>query len=91
LRRRSGRPFRAHYDAQLHFRSGQAVAFDKIKSIDVVKVYAEHADIRVVLVDDKVINASLGAGSSIYGFDGESELGTFGITVDRLKRVVFRR
>ncbi|MGH7304729.1 MAG: hypothetical protein ACRELZ_15680 [Candidatus Rokuibacteriota bacterium] len=81
----------AHYDAQLHLRSGQAVAFDNIKSIDVVKVYAEHADIRIALVDDKVIDASLGAGSSIYGFGGENEVGTFGITVDRLKRVVFRR
>ena len=81
----------AHYDAQLHLRSGQAVAFDNIKSIDVVKIYAQHADIRIALVDDMVINASLGAGSSIYGFGGENELGTFGITVDRLKRVVFRR
>jgi hypothetical protein len=81
----------AHYDAQLHLRSGQAVAFDKIKSIDVVKLHAEHADIRIALVDDSVIDASLGAGSSIHGFGGESELGTFGITVDRVKRVVFRR
>ena len=81
----------AHYDAQLHLRSGQAVAFDNIKSIDVVKVYAEHADVRIVLADDKVLSASLGAGSSIYGFGGENEMGTFGITVDRLKRVVFRR
>jgi hypothetical protein len=26
-----------------------------------------------------------------YGFGGENELGTFGLTVDRLKQVVFRR
>ena len=39
-----------------------------------------------------VITASDGTmtGSSIYGFGGENELGTFGITVDRLKQVVFR-
>jgi hypothetical protein len=52
---------RRHYDAQLHSRSGQAVAFDKITLIDVVKIHAEHADIRIALVDDKVINTSLGA------------------------------
>ena len=81
----------AQYDAQLHLLSGQAIAFDKIKSIEVVKVYAQHAEIRIALVDDRVINASLGAGSSIYGFGGENELGGFSITVDQLKRIVFRR
>ena len=81
----------AQYDEQLHLLSGQSVAFDNIKSIEVVKVYAQHADIQIALVNDRVIDASLGAGSSIYGFGGENDLGGFSIAVDRLKRIVFRR
>ena len=75
----------------LRLLSGQAVSFDKIASIDVVKRYSEHAQVLITLVDNQMIDASLGAGSSIYGFGGENDLGTFGITVDRLKRITFQR
>ena len=81
----------AQYDNQLHLLSGQAVAFDKIASIDVVKHYSEHAQVLITLVDNQMIDASLGAGSSIYGFGGENDLGAFAITVDRLKRIAFQR
>ena len=81
----------AQYDDQLHLVSGQAVAFDRIASIEVVKHYSEHAQVLITLVDNQMIDASLGAGSSIYGFGGENDLGTFAITVDRLKRIAFQR
>jgi hypothetical protein len=81
----------AQYDDQLHLVSGQAVAFDKIASLEVVKRYSEHAQVLITLIDNQMIDASLGAGSSIYGFGGENDLGTFAITVDRLKRIAFRR
>jgi hypothetical protein len=81
----------AQYDDQLHLVSGQTVAFDKIASIEVVKHYSEHAQVLITLVDNQMIDASLGAGSSIYGFGGENDLGSFAITVDRLKRIAFQR
>jgi hypothetical protein len=71
--------------------SGQAIAFANIKSIEVVRLYANRAEARITLTDDRVIDASLGAGSSIYGFSGENDLGTFNISVDALRRIVFRR
>ena len=81
----------AQYDAQLHLLSGQAIAFDNIKSIEVMKPFSDHAQVKITLVDDKVIDDTLGAGSFLYGFGGENELGTFNITVDHLKRIDFRR
>lgn len=81
----------AQYDAQLHLLSGQAIAFDNIRSIEVVRPFSDHAEVKISLVDDRIVDGSLGAGSSIYGFSGENELGTFSIRVDHLKRIVFRR
>jgi len=81
----------AQYDDQLHLLSGQAIALDRIKSLDVVRVLSDHLEVKVTLVDGSVLDASLGAGSSIYGFTGENQLGTFDITDDRLKRIVFQR
>jgi hypothetical protein len=80
----------AQYDAQLHLLSGQAIAFGNIRSIEVVKPFSDHAQVNITLVDGRIIDGSLGAGSSIYGFGGENELGTFSITVDHLKQIVFR-
>jgi hypothetical protein len=80
----------AQYDAQLHLLSGQAIAFDNIHSIEISKSFSDHAQVNVTLVDGRTIEGSLGAGSSIYGFGGENELGNFSITVDHLKRIVFR-
>jgi hypothetical protein len=80
----------AQYDEQLHLRGGQTIAFENIKSIAVVRTYTGYAETRITLVDDRVIDASLDAGSSIYGFGGENELGTFSINVGDLQRVVFR-
>jgi hypothetical protein len=84
--RQTGQP-----DDQLHLVSGQAVAFNKIASVEVVKLYSDHAQVLITLVDNRMIDAALGAGSSIFGFGGENDLGTFGITVDRLKRIAFQR
>jgi len=80
----------AQYDTQLHLLSGQAIAFDNIRSIEISKSFSDHAQVNITLVDGRTIEGSLGAGSSIYGFGGENELGNFSITVDHLKRIVFR-
>lgn len=81
----------AQYDAQLHLQDGQAIAFDKLASLEVEKVYADHARVKLTLVDGRVLDGSIGAGSSIYGFHGEGELGTFETRVEPLKRIEFRR
>ncbi len=79
------------FDKNLHLLSGQNVAFDKIKRIDVVTVYEESVKVRVVLTDNRVLEASLPAGSSTLGFHGENDLGAFEIRWEKIKRVVFPR
>ncbi len=79
------------YDKYLHLLSGQNVAFDKIKRIEVVTVSEESAKVRVVLADNRSFDATVPAGSSILGFHGENDLGAFEIRWEKLKLVVFPR
>lgn len=81
----------AQYDAQLHLQNGQAIAFDKLASIEVERLHSDHARVKLTLVDGRVIDGRLDAGSSIYGFKGESELGTFDTRIEQLKRIDFKR
>jgi hypothetical protein len=79
-----------NYDGQLHLSSGQSIPFSKLDSLEVERVYSEHAQLRITLTGGRVIEDSMAAGSSIDGFGGESDLGMFSIGVDRLQRIAFR-
>lgn len=79
------------WDKSLHLISGQDVAFDKIKTIEVVGVYEQQAKVQITLPDDSVIEGFVGSGSSTLGFHGENELGVFDIRMEQLKRIDFRR
>lgn len=81
----------AQYDQSLHLLSGQAVAFAKIKAIEVVRHYEDKARIQITLLDGRVLEDALASGSSIMGFHGESDLGTIDIRMEQLPRIVFRR
>ncbi len=45
----------AQYDAQLHLLSGQAIAFDHIRSLEVARHFSDHAQVKISLADDKVV------------------------------------
>jgi hypothetical protein len=77
------------YDKSLHLLSGQNVAFDRIKRIDVVAVFEESAKVRLMLTNNQTLEASLPAGSSTLGFHGENELGAFEIRLEKLRQITF--
>jgi len=76
-------------DKNLHLLSGQSVAFDRIRRIEVVAVYENSAKVRVILTNNQILDASLPAGSSTLGFHSENELGVYEIRMENLKQVAF--
>lgn len=79
------------YDKSLHLLNGQSVAFDKIRRIDFVAIYENSAQVRLTLVGNRTLNATVPAGSSILGFHGENDLGPFEIRMEKLRQIAFAR
>lgn len=79
------------WNDSLHLLSGQNVAFDRIKALEVVRDYEDRASIRISLLDGKVIEDAVASGSSILGFAGENDLGAFDIRMEQLRRIDFQR
>ena len=79
------------WDKSLHLLSGQTIRFDKIKRVEIVGVHEEDAKVRITLSDDRILEGSVGSGSSTLGFHGENDLGVFDIRMEQLKQIVFRR
>jgi hypothetical protein len=73
--------------------SGQSIALDKIKAIDVLSVEDTTTRVRVTLLDSKVIESSLTGGRVDLGtrFEGESDVGKVSIRISLVKRIAFQR
>jgi hypothetical protein len=76
---------------QLHLRGGQIIAFDRISSIDVIRVSQDQARVNIKLVDGRTVEGSINAGLYPFGFTGQNDLGPFGISVSDLARITFQR
>ena len=76
---------------ELVLQNGQHIPFDNIKILEVTRLYDDHANVQVTLLNDKVVEGSLDAGLFPFGFDGQNDVGPFGIAVSKLKRFVFQR
>jgi hypothetical protein len=74
---------------ELTLQIGQSIPFEKMKTIDVITIFQDHATIRIALLDGRVVEGSIEAGLSPHSFTGQNDLGTFNIRVDKLKRIEF--
>jgi hypothetical protein len=79
------------YSRELVLQNGQHISFENIKMLEVVRLYDDHARVQITLLSDKVVEGSLDAGLYPFGFDAQNDVGQFGISVSRLKRIVFQR
>jgi len=78
-------------DDALELKSGQSIPFDKIRSIDFLTVHEFQRDVRVTLTDGRILDGAIECGLSEDGFKGETDIGTFTISVVNLKRISFER
>gem|GEM_PF-4334524 len=76
---------------EIHLHGGQIIGFDRISSIDVTRVSDNQARVSITLVDGRVVQGSIDAGSSVNNFSGDNDLGRFVIRVDNLARLAFQR
>ena len=72
----------------IQLRSGQSIAFEKMRSIDFLGAPDSDEYIRVTLLDGRKIEGAIMPGERIAG---ESDLGPFSTAVTNLKQVVFER
>jgi len=79
------------YSRELVLQNGQHISFDNIKMLEVVRLYDDHAKVKITLLNDKVVEGSLDAGLYPFGFEAQNDTGQFGISVSQLKRIVFQR
>src|SRR5882762_7884297 len=79
------------YSRELVLQNGQHISFDNIKMLEVVRLYDDHAKVKITLLNDKVVEGSLDAGLYPFGFEAQNDIGQFGISVSQLKRIVFQR
>src|SRR6266403_256217 len=77
------------YSRELVLQNGQHISFDNIKMLEVVRLYDDHAKVKITLLNDKVVEGSLDAGLYPFGFEAQNDIGQFGISVSQLKRIVF--
>lgn len=78
------------YDQSLHLLNGQNIAFEKIKAFEIVGLYEDHANVRITLRDDRVVEGAVESGSSTLGFHGENDLGVFDIRMEEVRRIAFQ-
>jgi len=79
------------YSRELALQNGQHIPFDNIKSLEVVRLYDDHAKVQITLLNGNIVEGSLDAGLYPFGFEGQNDVGSFGIAVSKLKRFVFQR
>jgi hypothetical protein len=82
--------FKHNYtDSAIELTSGQTISFDKIKAIDFFSVDNDHhVAVKVTLTDGRTLDGILRTG---YVFVGETDIGSFKISVENLKQIVFER
>ena len=78
-------------DEMINLTSGQSIPFDKVKSVDFLATHDFQRDVKVTLVDGRVVDGRIETGLSEDGFKGESDLGPFSISVANLRQITFER
>ena len=76
---------------ELYLQSGQQVSLDKVKMLEVVRHYDDHASVRITLLNGSIVEGALDAGLFPFSFVGQNDIGEFSIRVDNLKRFVFEQ
>jgi hypothetical protein len=73
---------------QLSFHGGQSIPLNRIREIDVLRVDSvTDVKVQTTLVDDQLVEGSIGP----EFVRGSNDLGSFELSVDQLKRIVFPR
>lgn len=72
----------------LSFHSGQSIPLNRIKTIDVIRVDSEmEVKVRTTLADGRLVEGSIGPD----WVKGSNDLGSFELSVAKLKRIAFPR
>jgi hypothetical protein len=81
--------FKDSYSGEtIQLKSGQAIPFDKIRSVDFLDQHDYDENVKVTLTDGRALEGAIMAGEQMTG---DSDIGPFSISVKSLKRVLFER
>jgi hypothetical protein len=72
----------------IQLKNGQAIPFDKIRSVDFVETHGYDEDVKVTLTDGRTVEGDIMAGEQLTG---ETDIGPFSISVKDVKQIVFER
>jgi hypothetical protein len=72
----------------IQLKGGQAIPFEKIRSVDFLDEHDFDKNIKVTLTDGRAVEGAIMAGESM---EGDSDIGPFSISVKSLKRILFER
>jgi hypothetical protein len=70
----------------MQLKNGQSIAFDKMGSIDFLDTHAYEQEVRVTLMDGRVLEGAIMSGEQITG---DTDIGAFSISVKDVKRILF--
>jgi hypothetical protein len=76
------------YGEAIQLKNGQAIPFDKIRSVDFVETHGYDEDVKVTLTDGRTLEGDIMAGEQLTG---ETDIGPFSISVKDVKQIVFER
>jgi hypothetical protein len=81
--------FKDSYSGEtIQLKSGQAIPFDKIRSVDFLDQHDYDENVKVTLTDGRALEGAIMVGEQMTG---DSDIGPFSISVKSLKRVLFER
>jgi hypothetical protein len=81
--------FRDSYSGEaIQLKNGQAIQFDKIRSVDFLETHDYEQEVRVTLMDGRAVEGAIMSGEQMTG---DSDIGPFSISVKSLKRILFER
>jgi len=81
--------FRDSYSGEgFQLKNGQAIPFDKIRSVDFLETHDYEQDVRVTLMDGRAVEGAIMSGEQMTG---DTDIGPFSISVKSLKRILFER
>ena len=81
--------FRDSYSGEaIQLKNGQAIPFDKIRSVDFLETHDYEQEVRVTLLDGRAVEGAIMSGEQMTG---DSDIGPFSVSVKSLKRILFER
>jgi hypothetical protein len=78
----------SQWDEAFRLKNGQSIPFDKIKSVDFLDAQDSDQNVRVTLIDGRILEGAIQIGEQVLG---STDIGPFSISVRSLKQISFER